>query len=250
MVFIGILFILVAVALFFAYRNQQAKLRAIGATETSSAALLTQIHQQIVGSVGGDALAQVSEVSGVIECDTPLRGPVSGQALVAYRYSVSREYEEPVTRTNSEGKAETKIERGSETIESADKRTTFWLRDETGRVMVDPEGAEIEEMQELANRFEEANDPGLARRRNLGKRSRESGLPVGVRVFIFGTAIDRGGQLVIARGPKRDARFLITRKSERELVESGEGSARTLRLLAIVSGVIGVLSLIYGLVAA
>ncbi|HMP40254.1 MAG TPA: E3 ubiquitin ligase family protein [Roseiflexaceae bacterium] len=246
MTFIGILFLLAAVALFFGYRSQQAKLRAIGATETYTAALLTQIHQRIVGSLGGEALAEGCEVSGMIECDEPLRGPVSGQALVAYSHVVSREFEEPVTRTNTEGKSETKVERGSEVIESTQKRVAFWIRDETGRVLVDPEGATIEDQQELANRFEEANDPGLARRRNLGKRSRESGLPVGVRVFIFGCAVDRGGQLVITRPPK-GGRFLISRKSEQELVSSAEGSARTLRLLAIVSGVIGGLTLIYGL---
>ncbi len=247
MIFVGIILLLVAVGFFYAARSQEGRLNAIGATETYTTALLSEIHTRVSSVVGTNAMAEKCEIAGVIECDTPLRGQISGTQCVAYTYNITREYEEQVTRTNSEGKMETVTERGSETIESADRRTTFWVRDDTGRVMVDPDGAELD-LVSTASRFEGANDPGFSRRRNLGTRFSEEALPVGARVFILGCAIDRQGLLMIGRSPNND-QFIISRKTERELMQEATGSVKTYKIISAVSGVFGLILLAWSLIA-
>lgn len=245
MEFLGVILLIAAAVCLWVWRGRRAKLTAIGSTETYTASLLDEIYGRVSTVVGADALAQQCEVAGTVEVDSPLLAKVSGKMCVAYTFNISREYEEPVTETDSQGKSQTKMQRGSETLESGDVRAPFFVRDETGRVLVDPEGAEID-WQETASVFDQANDPGLARRRNLGVRRTEKALLVGERVFVLGHAIDRGGRPAIARGPKND-RMLISRKSERQLIADTERGARNLLIGAAACGGLGLILLIWGM---
>jgi hypothetical protein len=245
MEFLGVILLIAAAICLWIWRSRRSGLTTIGATETYTASLLDDIHRQITTAVGADALAQRCEVAGVVEVDTPLIGKISGKMCVAYNFNISREYEEPVTETDSQGKSQTRMQRGSETLESGDVRAPFYVRDETGRVLVDPEGAEID-WQDTASVFEQANDPGLARRRNLGTRRTEKALMVGDRVFVLGHAVDHGGRAAVARGPKGD-RMIISRKSERQLITDMERGARNLLIAASVCGGLGLVALLWGL---
>lgn len=247
MTFIGVILLIAAAICLWVWRSRRASLTTIGATETYTASMLDEIHRNVTTAVGGDALAQRCEVAGVVEVDTPLLGKVSGKMCVAYSFNVSREYEEPVTETDSQGKSQTRMQRGSETLESGDVRTPFYVRDESGRITVIPEGAEID-WQETASTFEQANDPGLARRRNLGIRRTEKALQAGERVFILGCAIDHGGRVAIARGPKNE-KMLISRKNERQIINETERSARNLLIGAAACGGIGLILLIVGMIS-
>lgn len=242
---IGILLLLAAAICLWVWRGRRARLTAIGATETYTASLLSDIHRQVVMAVGADALAQRCEVAGAVEVDAPLLGKVSGKMCVAYSFTVNREYEEPVTETDSQGRTQTRVQRGSESLESGDVRAPFYVRDDTGRVLVDPAGAEID-WQPTADVFEQAHDPGLARRRTLGIRRTEKALLVGERVYVLGHVVDRGGQPAIARGPAGD-RMIISRKSERQLIIETERSARNLLIAASVCGGLGLVALVWGI---
>lgn len=242
---IGVILLIVAGICLWVWRRRQAMLTTIGSTETYTAALLEDIYRRVATAVGADALAQRCEVSGVIEMDAPLLGKVSSAMCAAYRFTVSREYEETVTETDPQGKTQTKVQRGSEVIETGDVRTPFYVRDETGRILIDPEGADIE-WQNTASVFEPANDPGFARRRTLGVRRTEQALPVGERVFVLGCAVDRGGRPALARGPKGE-KMLISRKSERQLITDTERSARNLMIAAAICGALGIVLLVWGL---
>ncbi|MFQ3630076.1 GIDE domain-containing protein [Roseiflexus sp.] len=235
---IGIILLIVAGICLWLWRRRQTMLTMIGATTTYTADLLEDIHRRVATAVGADALAQRCEVSGVVEMDAPLLSKVSSTMCAAYRFTISREYEETITETDSQGKTQTTVQRGSEVIESGDVRTLFYVRDETGRILVDPEGADIE-WQNTASAFELAHDPGFARRRTLGMRRTEQALPVGERVFVLGYAVDRGGRPALARSPKGE-RMIISRKNERQLIIATERSARRLMIAAIACGALGV----------
>lgn len=246
MIFIGVILLIVAVICFFIYRSESSKLRAMSATDTYTAQLLKDLHTRVVGTLGSDALAQACEVEGIIECSTPLTGPISKKPSVAYTYQVTREYEEEVTSRDSDGKTTRKTERGSETITSEDRRTNFWVRDATGQILVNPEGADLD-LIEMANRFEDEPAQTMARRRTLGKRMTERALPVGTKVYILGFAVDHEGQPMITRDPRGKGLFIVSRKSERELMQSAESWSRNLRYVTIGSGVLGVLLVIIDL---
>ena len=156
--------------------------------------------------------------------------------LVAYSCTTHREYEERIT-TQENGQSTTRIERRSEQIEQNERRVPFTIRNDTGQVLVVPDGAKID-LIETANRF-------LATR-TLGQRQFERGLEVGARIFVSGTAIDQNGQVVIAsHRNNRKHPFIISRKSEQELANSAAAWARDMRYAAIVRGMIG-LALVVG----
>lgn len=242
---IGAILLIVAGICLWVWRRRQATLVTVGATATYTADLLNDIYRQVASAVGAEALAQRCEVNGSVEADSPLLAKVSGKMCVAYRFTVNREYEETITATDQQGTTQTRVQRGSEVIESGDVRMPFYVRDETGRVLIDPEGATIE-WQETASIFEPANDPGFARRRALGIRRTEQALLIRERVFVLGHAVDRGGQVAIARGPK-GGRMIISRKSERQLIADTERSARNLLIAATACGALGVVALVWGL---
>lgn len=247
MIFVGILLLIVAAICFFFSRSQSSKLREMSATDTYTAQLVKDLHTRVVGSLGAEALAQPCEVEGVIECNVPLQGPLSGTACVAYTHAVTRQYEEDVTTTDSQGKTERNTRRGSETISNEDRHTSFWVRDATGLILVNPEGAELD-LIETANRFEQEPNPGRNRRRTLGQTLTEQSLPVGTKVYILGCAVDQDGQPVIARNPRNTTQFLISRKTERELSKSAETWSRNLSYAAMGSGALGLVLLVFGLI--
>lgn len=240
----GVLLLVLAVIFFFVARANAGKLQALNAVDTCDTATLSAIHRRITTALGANDFAQPCEVMGVIECATPLTGPVSGQALVAYLYTTHREYEERIT-TQENGQSTTRIERRSEQIEQNERRVPFTIRDDTGQVLVVPDGAKID-LIETANRFLETPQPWTGATRTLGHRQFERGLEVGIRVFVSGTAIDQNGQVVIARHPTNSKQpFIISRKSEHELANSAATWARNMRYATIASGIIG-LALVVG----
>jgi hypothetical protein len=248
MIFGGILLLIVAVVCYFIARSQAGKLRAMNAADTYTAQMLSELHARVTASLGAEALAQPCEVEGVIESDAPLIAPLSKTACVAYTYAVTREYEEDVTATDSEGKTTTQTERRSEQLESEDRRANFWVRDATGRTLVAPESADLD-LLETSNRFEAAPTPVYSRRRDLGRRSVEQALAVGTQVYVLGCAIDHQGQPAIGRSPKdTKARFMVSRRSERELSQSAASWSRNLYYVAAGSGVTGLALLVLGLV--
>jgi hypothetical protein len=241
----GVLMLFLGGVMLMVARSEKGKLAAITATDTYTAQMLTDLHQRVTTSVGADALAQQCEVAGTIECDAPLSGPVSGKACVAYTYTVTREYEEDVTEKDAEGKSVTKTRSSSETERNETQKVPFYVRDETGRVLLLPEGAELD-LLSSGERFDHPASSG-GRVRTLGWRHRESSLPVGTKVYVLGSLIDHNGAPAIARSPK-GAKFLVSRSSEQELAKATAGSEHGFNIAAAVSAAIGAVLLVIGLI--
>jgi hypothetical protein len=248
MIFVGIILVLVSAGCFFAARGQAGRLRAIDAADTFTAQMLLDLYNRVVPALGGEALAQPCEVAGTIEADAPLTAPLSNTACVAYTYQVTREYEEDVTSTDAQGKTTTETQKRSETTTNDQRRARFYVRDATGRVLIDPEDAEIE-LVDSGTRFDQAQSLAVTRTRTLGHRHQEQSLAVGTQVFILGCVVDGQGQPMIARGPKdRKLKFFISRRSERELAGAAASAARNWSYAAAGSGALGLVLLVIGLV--
>jgi E3 Ubiquitin ligase len=247
MIFFGILFLAIAIGCFFAARGQSSQMRAMSAADTFSSQMLQELYDRVVPALGGESLAQVCEVVGVIEADVALSAPLSGQACVAYTRTVTREYEEDVASTDSDGKTTTTVARRSETVENNQQRVRFFVRDTTGRVLIDPEQAELDQI-ETINRFEAAQPKPGERTRTLGYRYQEQALPIGTQAYVLGCAVDGGDQPMIARSPRDlKQRFMISRRSERELTNAATGAAHKLYYAAGGAGTVGLVLLVLGL---
>jgi len=207
------------------------------------------IYVPCLEALGGETLAQPCEVAGTIEADEPLTAPLSNSACVAYTYQVTREYEEDVTTTDSNGKTTTETQQRSETASSDERRARFFVRDATGRVLIDPADAELD-LVDSGTRFDSAQQTTLTRTRTLGHRHQEQSLAVGTPVYILGCVVDGQGQPMIARSPKdHQQKFIISRLSEHELATSAANAARYWYYGAAGAVELGLVLLVIGIVS-
>lgn len=245
MIFIPAGLAALAVLFFFLGRGQGRKAYDMQTTETSSAADLDRLASDIAKEIGAGSLAQAAELKGAIECDAPLAAEMSGTECVWYRSVVTREYEEPYTERDSDGKTRSGTRRGSETVSSNERRISFRVRDASGACEVDPEGAAMDG-ERILSRFERGDQgPSLSfggltvrlggigpGRRTIGYRLEEWAVPTGRTVYVLGEARDDGGRLRVAKPSAKGGRFLVSLKTEEELVRAAKSGSTILTVLA------------------
>ena len=272
MTIIGGIFIIVGIILLVIYFNSKKRLEELSSTEISTAAALHEICQGVAQEIGKGSFEQKTEIAGVIECEDPIESEIAKEACVHYRSSVERKWEEDYEETYTETDSETgesvqktrhATREGSDSVSSNSRSTKFMVRDETGTILVDPEGAKMD-TERLVDRFEPHSavsggsisfgnfsfslggfaDKG--RRRTLGYHFSEYILPLNRKVFILGAASDRSGELMI-RKHREKGKFIISLKSGEELVASAKSGMTWSLYGSIACFVIGLLLLIFSL---
>ncbi len=123
-IIISVIFIIVGLGIFFFGFNRMHKYRLIQDTPRS------KIRSMAMGLV---------ELHGNVFADKHITSPFSRTECVYYRYKIE-EYRKHTTR-DSEGKTKTTYK--WETVASGDRRIPFFAKDETGSVYVDPDDAEF-----------------------------------------------------------------------------------------------------------
>lgn len=245
MIFLPLGLATVAVVLFFVGKGQGKKALDIASTETSTAAGLAREAGEVAAEIGPGSFTKIAELKGTIASEAPLKAEMSGSACVWYRSTVTREYEESYTERDSDGKTRSGTRRGSETVSSNERRISFMVRDETGSVEVDPEGASLDGVQVLS-RFEQGDvGPAIAiggfrlslgaltgGRRTIGYKLEERALLLGTRIYVLGEARDDGGRLRVSKPAAKGGRFIISSKSEEQLLASAKTGSRTLNILS------------------
>jgi hypothetical protein len=229
----GALLLLVAAFCVAAALRGEDRLLAIMDTPTSSALDIQAIHRN------NGAYGQACEVTGVVECDASLSGPLSGQACVAYSHMLSwEEWGKPGLFDRRSGTSELVYRTGG--TEFDDRRApTFWVRDASGRVLVDPANAELD-LQAIDSNYEVfTSSLGDSERRT---RREEKALPLGQPVYVLGYLGERQGQPIIQRHAGNPAKtFLISYRSEQELTRANRVRAAVFYFVAGISGSAGVL---------
>jgi hypothetical protein len=204
--------------------------------------------------VGEGNYSEIVELKARSGSDRPLEAPHTGARCVWYRASVIREYEERVRVTDEKGRVRTEIRRGSETVSSLESSDPFRLEEGEARIEIRPERAEVIARPNL-NRFEPGEEyrgagslagevlSGGGGRRTLGWRTVEEILPVGAALYVLGEATDRDGPLRVAFPRDGEKKFLISAKSEEELVREKGTSAKLMLVGGIAAIVCGVIAL-------
>ena len=235
---------------------QQGKLAVVTGTETTTASALNDLWNDY-RSRGGGPFQHQAELKGTTETDQPLVSEIAGQECVFYRMSVERQWEEDYWETDSRtGRRERRTRTGSDTVASNERHVAFSLRDGTGAIPVDASGAEFDAVQ-VASQFQ-PGEPGGSMlsfggfsvsvgnillgggRRTLGYRFQEWVVPVGHPVYVLGMVRDVNGALRVGRPNDREGRFLISTRSEEEIVRSGRTTLTALKVGALVCFLVGV----------
>lgn len=266
---IGVVLFAIGVGLLFAKRSQQDKLLEIKATRTTSAADLNELAASVRESLGqAGGFCQVAEVKGVVKADPPLLSEMGKQPCAYYSCNVTRRYEETYWETDSSSRQRVqKTRSGEETVSSNSQGVPFFVEDATGRVKVNPEGITPDTLKSV-DRFEPGepaaggeirfggfslslSGPGLssAGRRTLGYHFEERILPLDRPVYVLGEARDATGEVVIQKPGEKGRKFIISLKSEEELVRSAEKAAKGFNWAAIIVAGLGLVLIMAGILS-
>lgn len=251
-----------AIVLYFVRRHYRFKLQSLLLAQPATSQQLKEIADQVASEIGAGNLRQYVKMWGAIEVSQPLISELKQESCVYYSFSVSREYEERVRQEDSEGKVTWTTERRSETISQNRRSTPFYLRDQHGRVRVEPEAAAIATIPVLDEFRPVGSTSSLSfggfsldlslnggAGKTLGYRYREEILPCDRSVLVVGAASDETGELTL--GPSAEARqhFFIALKPETAVLQEVKQTIQWLTIGAIASASVAVISAIAALLS-
>jgi hypothetical protein len=197
----------------------------------------THMSAMPTSKVRGVAMGEV-EVSGVAEGPAPVRSYLAEERCLWYRWECNEHWTRTRTETytDSKGKTQTRKVRysGTDTVASGGESAELYLRDETGAVRVQWEGADIEPARifsttvHMGEALYYGKGPAGAVSGSDGIRTfTERGIRVGAALFVAGYAREREDRVEpeIAAGERgkgggRARHFLVTTRSESQVLAS------------------------------
>jgi hypothetical protein len=212
------------------------------------------------------------ELKGTCACDEPIRGELSDTEAAIVETKVERVVERREERRDAQGNVRTEWRKSNETVSSNRRESTFYIEDETGRLKVKPKPKAIE-LVKVVDRFEAANtieqmhgnnltlslggfrlsiagERGGSQSRTLGYKFVERILPVGKRLYAIGELADTEDEGLVLRAPTDDDAkkpFLISFKTEEELVQGSKKSSSILKYVGIGVAALGVVLAVVGI---
>jgi hypothetical protein len=262
MLIIGSLFVLIALAFVIAYLVQKRKYGAIRATPTFTVEQLQSLSDDLARRGDAGSLRFITEVKGRVGCDQPLVSELTETECVYYSMKVEWEYNEIFYEESGDERIEHKRE-GEETLAERNETVPFWIEDATGRIVIDPEGAELIPKQTLSRTEDDEGLPdeeirmgrfameapwktSEEERRPKEYRFEEEAIPVDQEVYVLGEAVDSDGVLRV-QNPTRRGRFIISTRREESLLREGRLTMIGLVLGAIVFGFVGLAMIVLDL---
>lgn len=176
----------------------------------------------------------LTELKGTAEAEAPLTSHLAKQPCVHYAWSVEESWSrtETETYTDSKGKTQTRIvhKSGWTTVAHGGETIPFYLKDDTGVILVRPAEAKIEPAT-LFDQTVNRSDPlyygmgpaGSIPDSDHRRRFLEQALPLHAPLYLVGMARERSDVVApeVAANPDAEL-FLISTRSE-EKVKSGMG---------------------------
>lgn len=186
------------------------------------------LHDLPTSKVQGVFIGLV-EVAGTAESPAPLHGYLSDTACVQYAYEVQEHWSRVVTETTTDkdGKSQTRTrhESGWTTVAQDGESQDFYLRDETGALLIRPAGAKIhaqvlfDQTVSRGDSLYYAKGPTHAvANSDHRRRFVERGIALHAPLYVVGHARERSDLVApeIARDPSAPV-FLVSTRTERSV---------------------------------
>ncbi|MCW6037563.1 E3 ubiquitin ligase family protein [Spirulina subsalsa FACHB-351] len=261
---IGLVLIGVGIFGFFRRRTLKNHLLSLKLTASSTIAELQQMQQSITQELGQPgAFCELVKLRGKLHCKNPLTAELSQRSCVYYKSSITEKYETVEWENDSEGKRRKVRRTKTRKVNHNESQISFLLEDETGKIKINPNEAKIDAIQ-VVNRFEPANSQGLSISwggvslnlptrfdsdyRTLGYQYEEEILPIDIEISVFGELRDQDNELVVKRPADKKQPFLISHKSQDEVVQDQEKELSNTIIWSTVCPILGVILLGIGLI--
>ena len=172
----------------------------------------------------------LAELKGTAESDSPLTSYLAAAPCVLYRWKIEEHWSKTVTTISPKGMPQTHHESGWTTVAKGEQLPSFYLKDDTGIILIVPQGAEIQD-KEIYSKTCKRNDPLYFNKgpqneianSDHQRRFIETAILLHTSLYIMGQAREREDIVAaeIARD-KKTAIFLISTRTEKQ-ISSGLG---------------------------
>lgn len=267
-IIIGLVLIGIGVYLaWFQRRKTGDALLDIQATQTSTIADVKEAMADMASI--SDSYREYCELKGTVKAKNPQKAPFSQKEAAFYRATTYRVYEEQEQYTDSEGNRKTKLVKKEEKISDEESGEELVLTDANGDT-IDIETVGVSsafDLPKTVDRFEPANvyngmqfHQNPRRRfqsfegsfiagngaRMLGYRMVEYAFLSGQKLYLLGDAYMNAGTLTFGKPTEKGKQFIVTAKSEEELVSTKQSSQKMSLIGGIACAVIGLIIMISG----
>ena len=275
MLWFGLVLLVIGAVLYFFSTRAADKAHHIQATDTAKVADVLRLVEEVRAEMPpgmSSGYRDYVELKGRVACDEPLRGELSDTPSAVCETTVQRLVERREERRDAQGNVRTEWRQVTETVSSNRREAPFYLQDDTGRLRIKPT-AKATELVKIVDRFEQPNaieqmsggnlvlnhggfrlsvsTGGLlgGSSRTVGYKFIERILPVGAPLYAIGEVADTDDEGGVLRAPAEDAKkrpFLLSTKTEEELVRASKKSSAIMRIVAAVLAAGGVALVVLG----
>lgn len=266
MLIVALILAVIAIVCFFSYRSNRAKLGEILYVPSSRIGDIAERAGAVSEVLGNGYSSDYTEIKGKMIAPDRLSAPLSQKECVYYRSSIQRQWEEEESYRDEEGRQRTRTKSGSDTIFSEQEGIPFQVDDGSGSLWVNPENADIdlnncldqvepEEAVRISRNqlvFEDlrlpVNAASIGRKRWItGYHFQEAIFEPEGQLYLLGTVVDHEGVLTLVHPSEKGQRYVISHKTEEELVADIESTNTWLFWGSILSGILALLSAGIGL---
>ena len=170
----------------------------------------------------------LNEVKGSVKSDDPLQTYLTEAPSVWYEWKISEHWKKTESYRDKDGNRKTRTKSGWRTVDSGGSYQSFFLKDETGELLIEPEGAKVDAPSTMSHTCS-PSDPlyygkgpdGAIANSTYRRRFSEHSLNPGDDLYVLGPAKLREdvAQPMIAKS--KEARYyFISTKSEAQIIRS------------------------------
>mgnify|MGYP002883763440 FL=1 len=170
----------------------------------------------------------LNEVKGSVKSDDPLQTYLTEAPSVWYEWKISEHWKKTESYRDKDGNRKTRTKSGWRTVDSGGSYQSFFLKDETGELLIEPEGAKVDAPSTMSHTCS-PSDPlyygkgpdGAIANSTYRRRFSEHSLAPGDDLYVLGPAKLREdvAQPMIAKS--KEARYyFISTKSEAQIIRS------------------------------
>lgn len=170
----------------------------------------------------------LNEVKGAVNSDAPLQTYLTERPSVWHEWSISEHWKKTESYRDKDGNRKTRTKSGWRKVDSGGGIQAFFLLDDTGELLIEPEGAKVDAPSTMSRRcgpsdplYYEKGPSGAIANSTHRRRFSESSLSPGDELYVLGSAKLREdvAQPMIAKN--KEARyFVISSKSEAQIIRS------------------------------
>jgi hypothetical protein len=206
-------------------------------------ALMASVDTSGAGSVAAMPPGSIVEVKGTLRVRVPLRAEFSGQPAAYFKCDIERE--ETYYERDSNGRDQRKTR--TSTVYTNMKYGQCLVEDQTGRVGIDFDGADVEAVQTLS---EPTAPPGgnmgavgsllnAVTGNNDRYTRKENILAPDIPIYVLGE-VQQGGLIGKPASGSKNKHFVISHKSEEERTKSLTSTMRWILVFAILCAVLAI----------